>query len=561
MSAAAPLSPHLRAFGDAAVLAQADDLLGAQRLAVVLGEERHGVPGTTVEDVVLGDGTVTIRFDPRKMGPDAVVDEVAMLARRAGVAGDRPGRRSPQPLDIPVCFDGPDLPEMADKLGWTPERTVSELAGAPLVVAFLGFAPGFGYLRGLPTALAGLPRRDRPRAVVPAGSVAVGGGFAAVYPQATPGGWHLVGRAGLVLFDAGRAPYAVLRPGQLVRLRPTPEVPEVPEPPRRAPFSAGRRAALVVERVGSWSAVQDEGRRGVAALGVPRAGAMDLQSFGLGNRLMGNPDGAAAVEVTATGSVLRATAACHAAVLGAPGRSSVGVSVNGHRVPEAAVVPLEPGARLEIGDLRGSRALVMVSGGFETPAVLGSRSTDMLCGLGPGPVRVGDELALGEPGRPRGRLRLAHIVDAGGAGILLRVVPGPDAPAGDGGPSALEALVGGIWVVAVESNRVGIRLQPQDPGRAVPGLPAVRSRGMVCGAVQCPPGGELVVLGPDHATVGGYPVPAVVITVDHHRLAHLVPGDTVTFEVVDLAYARRALQRADAEAERAVEGWFPTRAG
>jgi allophanate hydrolase subunit 2 len=84
---------------------------------------------------------------------------------------------------------------------------------------------------------------------------------------------------------------------------------------------------------------------------------------------------------------------------------------------------------------------------------------------------------------------------------------------------------------------------------------------MVRGAVQCPPGGELVVLGPDHATVGGYPVPAVLIAADHHRLSHLVPGDLVRFALIDQAGARAALGHLDAEAEGAVSGWFPTRAG
>jgi biotin-dependent carboxylase-like uncharacterized protein len=283
---------------------------------------------------------------------------------------------------------------------------------------------------------------------------------------------------------------------------------------------------------------------------------MDSVSLRLGNRLVGNPDEAAALEVTAIGPVLRAGDARHAVVLGPPG--SVGVTVDGHVVPEGAVFPLEAGARLEVGDLRGGRALVAVSGGLETELLLGSRSTDLLCGLGPGPLQVGDELALGRPGRPRGRLRLPARPTAA---AVLRVLAGPDAPGEAGDLDALATLLGGVWVVTVDSNRVGIRLQPQEPQRVRPDLPPVVSRGMVRGAVQCPPGGELVVLGPDHATVGGYPVPAVLIAADHHRLSHLVPGDLVRFALIDQAGARAALGHLDAEAEGAVSGWFPTRAG
>jgi len=285
-------------------------------------------------------------------------------------------------------------------------------------------------------------------------------------------------------------------------------------------------------------------------------------SLALGNRLVGNTDGAAAIEVTVIGPALRATAPCHVAVLGAPGRERLRVTVDGHRVPESAVVPLDAGAELAVGELGSGRALVVVSGGLDTDVVLGSRSTDLLCGLGPGPLQDGDELALGMPRRPRGRLRFpAGAGNPVGIDVVLRVVAGPEAPQGGEDRGALEDLVGGTWAVSSESNRVGTRLQRQGPRRVAPDMVPVASRGMVRGAVQCPPGGELVVLGPDHATVGGYPVPAVVITADRHRLAHLAPGDTVRFEVVDPAEARRALRRLDADAERAVDGWFPTRAG
>ena len=98
-------------------------------------------------------------------------------------------------------------------------RSIELLTGADLQVAFVGFAPGFPYLVGLPPELAAVPRRDTPRVSVPAGSVAVGGGFASVYPRATPGGWLLLGRTSVQLFDPDRPPYAFLRTGDTVRFR------------------------------------------------------------------------------------------------------------------------------------------------------------------------------------------------------------------------------------------------------------------------------------------------------------------------------------------------------
>jgi KipI family sensor histidine kinase inhibitor len=549
-----------RPFGDAAVLVDAADLQVAQRVARRLEHERASGALAGVEDVVLGFGTVTVTFDPRRALRAAVLDAVSMSALDAGSQWHDPPRAGHEgTVEIAVRFDGPDLDEVAGQVGWSAEHVVERLVAEPLSVAFVGFSPGFAYLHGLPPELAGVPRKDRPRPVVPAGSLAIAGGFAAVYPQATPGGWHLVGRTGAVLFDPERPPYAVLGPGTRVRLVPTHGD---PRPPARRPRPALRALdgpSFLVERAGSGTVVEDAGRRGVAVLGVPGAGAMDTLSLGLANRLVGNDGTAAALEVTAFGPRLRAMAPLHVAVLGAPWRRAVRVLLDGHPAPEGEVLSMAVGSVLEVADERGGRALVTVSGGIDVPSVLGSRSYDTLCGLGAGPLRQGDVLAVGVPGRPRGWLRCPSDDDDG---AVLRVLPGPECPvSGDGGLDALRALLGGTWTVSPDSNRVGIRLRPQDPGVVVPDLGEVPSRGMVRGAVQCPPGGELVVLGPDHATVGGYPVPAVVIAADLHRLAHLVPGKTVRLAPVDAVEAQRALARLDAMSADAVGGWFPTLAG
>jgi KipI family sensor histidine kinase inhibitor len=126
----------------------------------------------------------------------------------------------PGPLvEVPVVFDGPDLEEVAGLTGRTPAALVDELLATELAVAFGGFAPGFAYLSGLPGHLH-VPRRATPRTRVPAGAVALAGPFAGIYPTASPGGWQLVGRTDAVLFDVGREPPALLRPGARVRFVP-----------------------------------------------------------------------------------------------------------------------------------------------------------------------------------------------------------------------------------------------------------------------------------------------------------------------------------------------------
>jgi KipI family sensor histidine kinase inhibitor len=126
------------------------------------------------------------------------------------------------PLEIPVRYggaDGPDLDAVAELTGLSAAEVVELHAAAPLRVLFLGFAPGFGYLGPLPAALV-VPRRATPRTRVPPGSVAIAGPHAAVYPVESPGGWHLLGRTSLALWDPNRTPPATLRPGDRVRFVP-----------------------------------------------------------------------------------------------------------------------------------------------------------------------------------------------------------------------------------------------------------------------------------------------------------------------------------------------------
>ncbi len=561
----------VRLLGDAAVLVDLGGEVGAaHRLASLAQAARDGGRWPGVEEVIVGFGTVTVVAEPLGADLEAlrgeVLDLAAALVRDEGEAAVS-CRATSALREIPVRFDGPDLEELSATLGCEPPELVAELAACELRVAFVGFSPGFAYLVDLPPELAAVPRRSRPRPMVPAGSVGVGGGFAGIYPQATPGGWHLLGRTSAVLFDPERAPFALLSPGQRVRLAPSEDEGDPLPPPARPPLAARGRPALIVEEPGACSLVQDLGRRGVAGLGVPRAGAADPLSLRVANRLVGNPEGDAGVEVTGRGPRLRAVGGAHVAVVGDLGRpGAVEVRVDGRPAPEGQVLPVADGQMLEVADVASvARAVVAVSGGVETPSVLGSRSSDLLCRLGPGPLRAGDGLALGPPRPPRARLRFPG--DDGPA--TLRVLPGPDfaplSPMPDG-PSWAASALAGEWRVDPRSNRIGLRLvAPGDEhvgGRTGSmALPSVPSRGMVTGAVQCPTGGELVVLGPDHATVGGYPVVAVVCSADLFRLGHLAPGSVVRFALIGRSEAATALARREASVRSAVDGWYPTRAG
>jgi biotin-dependent carboxylase-like uncharacterized protein len=285
--------------------------------------------------------------------------------------------------------------------------------------------------------------------------------------------------------------------------------------------------ALAVVRAGALTTVQDLGRAGHAHLGVPRSGALDTPAAALANRLVGNGPGAAVLETTVDGCAVRPRAAVVAAVAGAP----CPVAVDGRPVAWGAPVVIPAGAVLEVGAaVRGVRSYVAVSGGVAVEAVLGSRSTDLLSGLGPAPLRDGTVLPLGRPAGPPAR---ADVSPQPGppAELVLGVILGPR----DGWftPAAVRTLTAGSFRVSAASNRIGLRTEGPVLTRAVTGeLP---SEGVVLGAVQVPPDGRPVVFLADHPTTGGYPVIAVVRAADLPAAAQAPPGTPVRF----LAVGRR----------------------
>ncbi|GAA5048060.1 5-oxoprolinase subunit C family protein [Streptomyces similanensis] len=279
--------------------------------------------------------------------------------------------------------------------------------------------------------------------------------------------------------------------------------------------------ALVVVRAGALTTVQDGGRPGHAHLGVPRSGALDAPAAALANRLVGNPRGAAVLETTLDGCALRPRSPVAVAVTGAP----CPVRLDGRPVAWGAPVRVPAGAVLEVGAaVRGVRGYVAVGGGVAVEPVLGSRSTDLLSGLGPAPLTDGTVLPLGPPAGLPAAVDVAPRPGPA-AELVLRVVLGPREDWFTA--RALRVLATRPYRVSSASNRVGLRTEGPALERARTGeLP---SEGMVLGAVQVPPDGRPVVFLADHPTTGGYPVIAVVRAADLPAAAQAAPGTPVRF--------------------------------
>ncbi|MGV8907680.1 MAG: biotin-dependent carboxyltransferase family protein [Propionicimonas sp.] len=298
--------------------------------------------------------------------------------------------------------------------------------------------------------------------------------------------------------------------------------------------------SLEVLRTGPLALVQDAGRPGHAAVGVSPTGAADRGAFASGARLVGNdPARHAAIEVTLGGLSVRATERCTIALSGA----ECPTSVDGRACAWGTPLSLATGEVLTLGIPKsGLRSYLSVAGGIDVPPVLGSRSTDLLSGLGPPRLAPGTLLPIGptapepdegpSPTVPEETVSAASrrhegspppIIEKSPPTVELELLPGPRTDW-----LADPAALTGTWTVSPDSNRVGVRLTGPVLARAAKRVGVeLPSEPLVRGAVQLPPSGQPVVFGPDHPTTGGYPVVAVLTEVSSDRLAQCRPGEAV----------------------------------
>jgi len=223
-------------FGERALLVRTPDQARVHTLAAGLLDD---LQAGRLEDVVPGDRTLLVQFDGTDAGEATARRALADAERRGDPAGSTTRARAPRQRIIPVHYggaDGPDLDATAALAGMSPQALVERHTGRDYPVLFLGFAPGFAYCGDLPVELV-MPRLDTPRTTTPPGSVAVAEGYTGIYPASLPGGWRVIGRTPVVLFDPTADPPTYLLPGDTVR------------------FTAVDRGALPAapHRAGDWS--------------------------------------------------------------------------------------------------------------------------------------------------------------------------------------------------------------------------------------------------------------------------------------------------------------------
>jgi inhibitor of KinA len=212
--------PEIRIAGDSALLVDFGSIISSdnsRRVAALTARLAESAPDPDIVHVQPAYSSVLVRFDVRR------TDHAAVASRLRGLFESGPRiKSSPARMrEIPVCYGGvfgPDLGDVAAAAGLSPEETIETHAAAEYSVGFLGFMPGFAYLSGLPAKLA-VPRLAVPRRVVPAGSVGIAGPQTGVYPVSSPGGWRLIGRTPVAMFDPAREPMSYLALGDIVRFK------------------------------------------------------------------------------------------------------------------------------------------------------------------------------------------------------------------------------------------------------------------------------------------------------------------------------------------------------
>lgn len=489
-------------------------------------------PIVGVREIIPAARTLMIAFDHLALPSASLIEQVQ--DRLSSEASSQPGPI----VDIPVLYDGEDLKDVAALLNLSVDEIIARHTGSDLKVAFTGFAPGFAYLSGGDEKLA-VPRRTSPRTHVPAGSVAIAGEFSGVYPKASPGGWQLIGRTPIPMFDLAREPASLLQPGYRVKFRQISleefEELQAAHKPSPSPVSLETSGpCLEVLSAPLPLLLQDLGRKGKASLGVSLSGAADRAAFRQANRAVGNPVNLPALEISPAGAVFKTVGESVIAITGAPVMARI-EAANGDmiEVELAKATALNDEDRLTIAPpAQGMRSYLSIRGGFAASSIIDSAARDTLAEIGPAPLKSGDRISIAPADN-------AFIVPAptktedahpkAGETVELDVVMGPRT---DWFTSeAVQSFLSQDWLVTPQASRVGIRLEGTPLTRSI--TAELPSEATLHGAIQVPASGQPVLFLVDHPLTGGYPVIGNVAEYHLDLAARVPPGARIRFRAIE----------------------------
>lgn len=501
-----------------------------ETLALHAAMEASPTPG--VLEIIPAARTLMIAFDPIELKTEALIGIV-----HSRLSADR-APQSGTVIDIPVLYDGEDLQDVSSLLGISVEEIIDRHTASDFKVAFTGFAPGFAYLSGGDAGLT-VPRRSSPRTHVPAGSVAIAGEFSGVYPKASPGGWQLLGRTPVAMFDLGRNPASLLQPGYRVKFRQISkqefEYLQRSQQTKTAPSTTEIAApCLEIKAAPLPVLLQDLGRRGKAKLGVSVSGAADRASFRRANRIVGNPVNTPALEIPPTGASFMSLGESVVVICGAAIQAEVKSACGEHiSIRQGQPVALNDGDIVTIAPTpQGMRSYLAARGGFLAPRIIDSVSSDTLAEIGTAPLKAGDGVGIRTANNgfvvSQDDLPAVQLPKAGDT-VSLDVTMGPRTDWFT--KEAVQSFLSQDWLVTPQASRVGIRLEGEPLARAI--TMELPSEATLHGAIQVPASGQPVLFLVDHPLTGGYPVIANIA--EHHLdlAAQVPPGARIRFNAVE----------------------------
>ena len=462
---------------------------------------------------------------------------------------------SARTITIPVCYEdqefAPDLEKVALHAKLSKEEVIKLHSSSDYLIYMMGFLPGFPYLGGMNPRLE-TPRLETPRTKIPAGSVAIGGAQTGLYPVESPGGWNIIGRTPLRLFDVKRKPFFLYEAGDKIRFLPiTREEFENFDESLWLAQVAGKSEASIetsddaadskevyecgggikILEPGLLTSIQDSGITGFQKYGIGQSGAMDQTSFALANQICGNEKNAACLETTLAGPSIRFVTACDFAITGAVFENA---TLDGMRIEMNKKISAKAGSLLSCGFAsKGLRSYIAFSGGLLVPKVFRSSSTNLKSKIGGymgRKLQADDQLAIGI--NKKNPLLVPDNKSTEGFTenkdvLLLDCIKSSQFDFFQ--EKIVKKFTDLIYTVSAESDRMGIRFT--GPGLEC-GKTDIISDAIPFGAVQITSAGLPVVMAADRQTTGGYAKIACVKKSAMYRLAQALPGTKVRFNLL-----------------------------
>jgi antagonist of KipI len=464
-------------------------------------------------------------------------------------------------ITIPVCYEEeftPDLSFIANKKNISKEEIIRMHSSALYKVYMIGFSPGFPYMGIVHDAIA-VPRKDTPRAMVEAGSVGIAGKQTGIYSFNTPGGWQIIGRTPVKLFDTERELPSLLKPGDTIQFQPISSE-EFYKQQQNSSLkihelnTAGDRNSeikAIIKKPGIAATIQDAGRFGYQSLGVVIGGAMDLFAYRTANLLVGNNQDAAAIEIPFANTEIVFE---QDVIIAACGRGA-DLFVNGEPAPVWKTIAVKKSASLILKNTNeGARMYLSVAGGWYVKKIMNSSSTYLQANFG---GYAGRTLQQGDLLKVNTNLSEAslHIIYtmqtdknflSASWGIsridffdyntkTIRVVKGPEQ--GWFAESSLQSFYSSPFTISNAADRMGYRISGETmikkEGKEL------LSTAVTKGTIQVTPDGNMILLMSDCQTTGGYPRMAQIAAADLNICAQLKPGDSITFKEISFEEAEQ----------------------